>query len=80
MERHEKRKKKKDDDWVCIYCGADFTSDQKKKSNIKWTSCDSCERKMHFQCVPKKYFENIDFDFSNDEDEIDFLCEFCTPN
>ena len=78
VKKNEKRKGKKKE-WTCVYCGIEFSTDNRSKTVRKWINCDNCVREMHLSCVPKKHLRLIDFsmdDFEDDE-EIDFLCEFC---
>lgn len=69
-------KRKKNNEWICVYCDAEFTDDINSKST--WIECDECDIKMHVSCVPRSHMKDINFEWDGMGDgEIDFICEVC---
>ena len=77
---NKKTKKKKSNDWECMYCGISWTDDVNKGKERRWIECDSCSRQMHTLCVPKKHKETISYDSEDSSEEVSFSCEFCLSN
>ena len=76
-ERTMKQKKKNEGDWFCIYCEVSYSADRKNKKNVKWVECDQCTLQMHVPCVPKRHLVSMQFNEEEDDNEVDFKCEFC---
>ena len=72
-------KRKKTDDWTCVYCQILWSEDN--ASNIKktWVKCDKCPLTMHFQCIPRTHAEKLSINIDN-VNETDFCCESCADN
>ena len=48
--------------------------------NAKWINCDTCDRKMHVECIGRKHAGKFNLnvvDSSDSENECDFVCEVC---
>ena len=73
----KKTKKKKGEEWTCIYCERTYSEDMKSKKNLKWIECDACKRQMHVSCMPKSFLVKVQLDQNGDDEEVDFSCEFC---
>ena len=75
QKENNSKKKRKDNDWECIYCKELYSENEKNCKNAKWINCDSCDKKMHVECVSKIYLEEVGFSDCNEE--VDFICECC---
>ena len=79
VDKKEKgRKKKKGDEWWCIYCHINWNDDVNNNEGKKWIECDGCQRQMHTSCVPRKHKNLVNYDSGDSEEEVNFECEFCT--
>ena len=74
-EQEKKAKKKKVEEWECVYCKVCWSEDKNAKKDRQWINCDSCERKMHVTCVSKQNRRLIKFDEETEGDN--FVCEAC---
>ena len=73
----KKSKKKKGEEWTCIYCERTYSEDMKSKKSLKWIECDACKRQMHVSCMLKSFLVKVQLDQNGDDGEVDFSCEFC---
>ena len=80
-EAEKAMKKRSANDWRCFYCTLYWSDDKqeykKSKSNAQWIGCDTCTRKMHVSCIPKKFIATSKLDISKIGEDIPFKCEKC---
>ena len=73
------KRKKKSDDWTCVYCKKLYSEDITINEDKTWVECDKCNLTMHFECIPSSHVNNYGFDIHNiGSDDVKFHCESCS--
>lgn len=76
-------KKKKVKDWKCKNCKASWNGEVKSGVASKWVKCETCNKRLHAKCIPKKHC--VDFvyvnlcksDNSDSDEDVAFICPDC---
>ena len=72
------KKKKKYNEWKCIYCARLWSHDNEDGDETMWINCDECNLEMHIDCIPKGHLDAINFECPDSNENVNFICEICS--